>query len=160
MLVWENIGHANNVVAMTHGKGEGMEKLFSTSLPPQNKLYWVNPSLGQENWRWCKNCQGLWFGGSTGRKYGFCPAGFGTARDHVASDTGHYKLVNNDPSAPGQDNWRWCKKCQGLFFAHYGGESVQQGENMINRPVGIIHWYGRSISRKKKSCNKSKENYY
>ncbi len=64
----------------------------------------------QRNWRWCKKCQGLWFGGNVGSK---CPAGGA----HSKTGSGNYSLVHNATSVPGQANWRWCKKCQGLWFA-------------------------------------------
>jgi hypothetical protein len=30
--------------------------------------------------------------------------------------SGNYSLVHNTPSVPEQSNWRWCSKCQGLWF--------------------------------------------
>jgi 3',5'-cyclic AMP phosphodiesterase CpdA len=42
-----------------------------------------------------------------------CPAG----GKHDHSQSGNYTLAHNDPSAPGQSDWRWCKKCQGLAFS-------------------------------------------
>jgi Fungalysin metallopeptidase (M36)/Fungalysin/Thermolysin Propeptide Motif len=69
------------------------------------------PTVGQNNWRWCHKCQGLYFAGSPTQ--GVCPAG-GT-HDHTGS--GDYLLVQNNTAYLGQDNWRWCHKCQGLYFA-------------------------------------------
>jgi hypothetical protein len=68
----------------------------------------------QNNWRWCKKCQSLWFAGSAGA--GACPAGKG----HDQSESGNYVLAVEDPTAPGQNNWRWCNKCQALTFAGGG----------------------------------------
>src|SRR5260221_8207575 len=44
---------------------------------------------------------------------GACPAG--GVHDHQGR--GDYALVVNAPGASGQNNWRWCNKCQGLAFA-------------------------------------------
>jgi hypothetical protein len=68
----------------------------------------------QNNWRWCRKCQGLAFGGSG--VPGPCPAG--ATHDHTGS--GNYTLVHDTPGAPGQSNWRWCQKCQGLAFGGSG----------------------------------------
>jgi hypothetical protein len=43
---------------------------------------------------------------------GVCPAG--GSHNHTVS--GNYALVHNALAPTGQDNWRWCKKCQGLGF--------------------------------------------
>lgn len=77
-----------------------------------------NPATvpGQDNWRHCKKCDGLYFAGNAGSK---CPKDRGA---HLASD-GNYTLQRNSltPKAPGQAGWRWCKKCQGLFYAKQSG---------------------------------------
>jgi hypothetical protein len=66
---------------------------------------------GQQDWRWCNKCQGLFFGGNA--TLGKCPVGGG----HDKTGSGNYRLVQNTPAAFGQSNWRWCNKCQGLYFA-------------------------------------------
>lgn len=68
---------------------------------------------GQDNWRWCNRCQGLFFAGNF--TTGFCPLGGG----HNYSGSGDYTL-NNFVGGSLQDNWRWCHKCQGLYFAGNG----------------------------------------
>jgi hypothetical protein len=78
------------------------------------------PAAGQDNWRWCHKCQGLYFAGNPGSH---CPAG--GAHENVGS--GNYDLVQNWPQAPGQDNWRWCHKCQGLYFAGNPGSHCPAG---------------------------------
>ncbi|MBI3796747.1 MAG: M36 family metallopeptidase, partial [Deltaproteobacteria bacterium] len=77
-------------------------------------------TLGQDNWRWCHKCQGLYFAGNPGSH---CPTG--GAHDHTGS--GNYDLVMNWPAAPGQNNWRWCHKCQGLYFAGNPGSHCPTG---------------------------------
>lgn len=70
---------------------------------------------GQSNWRWCRKCQGLVYGG---HPTSVCPKG-GT---HDLSQSGDYVLKANMPAQPGhQSNWRWCNRCQGLAF---GGQSM------------------------------------
>ena len=78
--------------------------------------------LAQGNWRWCSKCQGLFFGGTpnVGSPGGRCPADQG---QHSGASSGDYRLVRDAPllkggdtKAPGQNQWRWCSKCQGLFF--------------------------------------------
>jgi hypothetical protein len=64
----------------------------------------------QEDWRWCKKCQGLFFGASS---QGVCPAGGA----HSNQPSGNYVLIDSNLIAQGQPDWHWCSKCQGLFFA-------------------------------------------
>jgi hypothetical protein len=66
---------------------------------------------GQQGWRWCKKCQGMFFAGNPTQ--GSCPSGGA----HDGSASGAYTLIHAAPAAPGQHDWRWCKKCQGLFFS-------------------------------------------
>jgi hypothetical protein len=73
---------------------------------------------GQNNWRLCNKCQGLYFAGHT--THGQCPTG-GT-HDHTGS--GNYSLLQNAPGSPGQEDWRWCPVCEGLYFA---GNSPSRG---------------------------------
>ena len=56
--------------------------------------YWVlidnsvaGNGLGQVGWRWCANCQGLWFAAVSGSR---CPAGSNKA--HIHSGSGKYIL--------------------------------------------------------------------
>jgi hypothetical protein len=73
-------------------------------------------AAGQSGWRWCKKCEGLWFADGGADRKGKCPAGDG----HDDADSGKYTLVHNDDEAAGQQDWRWCKKCEGLWFAGGG----------------------------------------
>jgi hypothetical protein len=71
----------------------------------------------QGNWRWCRKCQGMFFpgNGTTGK----CPAGGG----HDQSISWQYYLnyePTYDETSSYQRNWRWCGKCQGLFYAGNG----------------------------------------
>src|SRR5215469_13579894 len=68
--------------------------------------------MGQNNWRWCNQCQGLFYSGNP--TSGTCPAGGG----HNWETSGLYNLYFASEIAPddGQDYWRWCHNCQGLFY--------------------------------------------
>jgi hypothetical protein len=70
-------------------------------------------SAQQGDWKWCHNCEGLFFAGH--QSQGQCPAG----GSHDASQSGHYAVLFDD--GVGQENaqnsWRWCHNCEGLFFA-------------------------------------------
>lgn len=70
---------------------------------------------GQSNWRWCRKCQGLAYGG---HPTSVCPKG-GT---HDLSQSGDFVLKANTPPQPGhQSSWRWCSRCQGLAFGGQPG---------------------------------------
>ncbi|WP_327003727.1 hypothetical protein OHA72_53130 [Dactylosporangium sp. NBC_01737] len=76
-----------------------------------------NPVLGQRNWRWCRRCQSLFFAGNTSS--GACPLGGG----HDRTGSANYVMpAYNAPLPPQvQNGWRWCRRCQGLFFGPFVG---------------------------------------
>jgi len=86
----------------------------------RNLNFSVRPPLvnTQEGWRWCRNCQGMWFGLDSA--VSCCPAG----GHHSQEGSGMYKLLMNYGESSGQSRWRWCRKCQGLF---YGGDRMSAG---------------------------------
>src|SRR5215831_13627375 len=66
----------------------------------------------QSEWRWCNKCQGLFYGPLVGDSR--CPAG-GAHAALAQSGSANYSLhMAEDPSR--QSEWRWCHKCQGLFY--------------------------------------------
>lgn len=67
----------------------------------------------QDGWRWCRKCQGLFYGRNHPNQTGVCPQGGG----HDSTRSGLYSLVHNTPNHPGQKDWRFCHKCEGLFFS-------------------------------------------
>lgn len=83
-------------------------------------LHCDSPSLPpgtQKEWRWCKNCSGLHFGGGGAS---VCPNGNGP---HASDGSANYLLIATPVPAPGrvgiatvQDNWKWCNKCGALHF--------------------------------------------
>lgn len=87
-----------------------------------------NPAApGQHGWRWCHKCQGLFHG--PGQAQSRCPVG-GT-HEQSGGASGDYSLVLNVAASPGQHDWRWCSKCQGLFFGPSVGDS--------DCPAGLKH---------------------
>lgn len=76
----------------------------------------------QNGWRWCRNCQGLFFagGGTQGVCFGLNP--------HDGSASAHYLMEfgDGDASSQPQGGWRWCSICQGMHFA--GGAIFEFGD--------------------------------
>jgi hypothetical protein len=71
------------------------------------------PVGAQDGWRYCHRCKGLFYGPSGGRA-GACPAGLG---GHDGSLSFNYGLgYGRCPGPYTQNNWRWCRKCQGLAY--------------------------------------------
>jgi Peptidase family C25 len=87
-------------------------------------------AAGQSDWKWCRRCQGLFFAGN-GLDKTLCPAWNphkpGSSRSHDPKGSGDYTLNfrrgRGTDRAAGQTGWRWCSRCQGLFFAA-GGPGV------------------------------------
>jgi hypothetical protein len=83
----------------------------------------------QRGWRWCSKCQALFYGEHAGR--GNCaskPHGsmVTAVTPHDPSGSSEYALATAH-GAPGQANWRWCRKCAGLFFAGGAGGRCASG---------------------------------
>jgi hypothetical protein len=108
------------------GHGDGIRELTYVDDPYLRGVYSIFVQIEeadgapavpmQSNWRWCSTCRGLYFG--PGVATSACPAG-GTHVPQALSGSGDYGLPHNQPATPGsQSDWRWCNKCQGLF---YGG---------------------------------------
>jgi hypothetical protein len=98
------------------------------------------PVFAQRNWRWCSKCQGLWYAAATANPNGVCPKDKGP---HSKAGSGDYALFgdpdgNFSPSVMGQRRWRWCSKCQGLW---YSGATVNTDGAC---PAGGVHTHGGS----------------
>jgi hypothetical protein len=83
------------------------------SVPP-SALGW------QAGWRYCAKCGVLWMGANKGSK---CP---GNPSGHVSLGSGNYFLLlrngaQEEVGGLGQVGWRWCAKCQGLWFTGLPG---------------------------------------
>jgi hypothetical protein len=83
----------------------------------------------QGKWKWCRKCQGLFFGGNATN--GFCPAG----GPHDPSASGHYAVPFGEESPGLQGSWRWCRKCQGMYF----GATPSVGKAGGACPAGGAH---------------------
>ncbi len=109
------------VAPPAHGGG-----IFMIGMPPPSrpnfKPFTTKIPVGdiQAGWQRCSKCEELFY--DHGR--GLCsadPAG------HVKVSAEHYRLMANavPPLEPfAESGWRWCQKCQSLFFA---GESSDVG---------------------------------
>jgi M6 family metalloprotease-like protein len=73
----------------------------------------------QTAWRWCQKCMGLFYGPNQAAS--FCRNTTGGPNHSAAGSD--YSLRMDVPSAPGQHEWRWCRKCQGLFYGPNQGDS-------------------------------------
>ena len=82
-------------------------------------------SSGQGDWLSCSGCQGLFYTSNGTCMVGVCPAG-GTHNGR----NGRYDyslLQRSQASRDGQDGWRWCRKCQTLFFGDQGTSCCPSG---------------------------------
>jgi len=68
-------------------------------------------NAAQADWRWCLQCQGLWFNGHLDN--GVCPRGGA----HTSVGSGNYQIKFAADGGGDQDEWRWCYKCEGLWFS-------------------------------------------
>ena len=103
--------HYNNAASQCPAPGTG----GTGHLALQSPNYVVHgdlpspPAGTQAEWRWCKNCGGLHFGGGGGS---VCPNGKGP---HVSDGSGNYLLVATSDTQfkglPAEDGWKWCNKC-------------------------------------------------
>jgi DNA-directed RNA polymerase subunit M/transcription elongation factor TFIIS len=67
----------------------------------------------QGGWRWCPKCEGMFYARASAGK-GVCPAG----GKHDDSGSAHYAaIIGEDVSGKQQGGWRWCHKCEGMFYA-------------------------------------------
>jgi hypothetical protein len=85
--------------------------------------------FGQNQWRFCNQCHGLYYDGDRVQK--------GTCLGAVIPGTGHspagdnFVLPHDLPPAPEQPDWRRCGKCFLLFFDH--------DPDLSNCPAGGVH---------------------
>jgi len=71
----------------------------------------------QNGWRWCRQCQGLWFAGNP--TLGVCPYRGTSGHSFVGSS--NYSLPTAYPFDDGdQDGWFWCYRCEGLYYGLNG----------------------------------------
>jgi hypothetical protein len=82
----------------------------------------------QDKWYLCVKCYGLYYDGNPGSGACSGPARMGET-SHLSDPSMMYILQCNEPSVPpgAQEGWRWCQKCEGLWFA---------GNLRVNDPIG------------------------
>ena len=68
----------------------------------------------QSGWRWCNNCQSLFFGPMHAQSA--CPAGGAHASPDVSGSANYSLGSDTTPRVGHQDQWRWCPKCKSLYF--------------------------------------------
>ncbi len=89
---------------------------------------------GQDKWRWCHKCQGMWWGGSDSR--GKCPSGGG----HSRKGSGDYRIrYGNKPSGKYQGEWRWCRDCYGMCYSGNGNGRCPDGGGHDFRGSGAYY---------------------
>jgi hypothetical protein len=103
----------------------------------------VSPRIDRvsRSWRHCPKCQGLWGTDWPGRSG--CPAG----GEHATTGSGYYALLSMTPPLGSannslQDNWHFCQKCHGLWFAvnNNGRCAVGSGHTHAEgRGVEMLH---------------------
>jgi hypothetical protein len=91
----------------------------------QSGIYQVPLSGGgQPNWRRCRKCEGLFFFGNS-KPDGFpsvgrCPsvsAATGSGHEPDLLNNFFPDLNNFFADLGSQPDWRWCRRCEGLFFS-------------------------------------------
>jgi Pregnancy-associated plasma protein-A len=103
----------------------------------------------QDGWRWCNKCQGL-FHTDDLTDVGICPAGYQHTLNANANDSRRSGLYSLDcrqaanPPSTGQQKWRQCGKCHGLFFSSDGeasGVCPGQGKHEPNGKKDTVNHY-------------------
>jgi hypothetical protein len=108
----------------------------------------------QVGWRWCRKCQGLFWGGAQAESV--CPAGglhvITSGTDVYDAPYGQAEFFQQDETDyflfPGQSGWEYCGLCRGLFYGNgldfagicpAGGNHVQYGSTnycmMLDSPT-------------------------
>ncbi len=84
-----------------------------------NDNYALTPDAGRtsSSWKMCFKCKGLFTTAKPGSPR-ICPAG-GIHVDYVDPKNGNSASYILARQGEGQDNWRWCQACDGLFYPGY-----------------------------------------
>ncbi|MFF3691483.1 hypothetical protein [Streptomyces sp. NPDC002187] len=91
-----------------------------------------NAAAAQHLWMSCKRCGGLWFTGNGTR--GTCPAGDWLDGGHHPVGLDHV-LKTEEDSGAGQRGWRWCSRCQGLYFESSRGNGFCPAYPFFHFPI-------------------------
>lgn len=123
----EGMWYAGNATRASCPAGDGhVEAGSGQYLLPMN----YRSSSGQAQWRWCRKCQGLFYGQRRGSG-GVCPSG----GEHDGSGSADYTMLagTNGNARFAQDNWRWCRRCQGMHFGARRGVCPSGGTHDPSR---------------------------
>jgi hypothetical protein len=91
----------------------------------------------QDQWRWCRDCNGLWFAGGASSG-GRCAAG----GSHTAAGSGNYAISYGYATSGGQNGWRFCSRCHGLWFDRGTSGGYCPGLPLLgNRHTAIGSWF-------------------
>jgi hypothetical protein len=92
----------------------------------------------QDNWGWCEYCSVMWW--TPGESNSSCP-GYNSPDGLHHVSNGSYAYVqysgSSNPGSPWQPNWRWCKLCQGMFWAGFTGVCNGNPEGGMNGPHNV-----------------------
>jgi hypothetical protein len=94
---------------------DGLGMLHVAYHGTDNQVHETRSPANQTDWRWCNKCQGLYFGGGVASSQ--CPAGGAHAAPAQSGSAEYGVALNIGAAANHQPDWRWCSKCQGLFYA-------------------------------------------
>ena len=78
-------------------------------------------NAGQAGWRWCDQCSSLFF--RRNATAGRCPRG-GEHNRQASSNSYFVVLENASRDFRGQNEWRWCRLCESLFFGPHAADSA------------------------------------
>ncbi|MBB3094321.1 uncharacterized protein YkwD [Actinoplanes campanulatus] len=101
--------------------------------------FWELQQQGQPDWRFCGKCNGMFFSGRDGTYYRQnqrCPA------SGLHEPMGfNFVLPHDVPgSATAQPDWRFCGKCNGMFFSGRDGTYYRQNQRCpasgLHEPMG------------------------
>jgi len=116
---------------------------------------------GQKEWRWCCKCQVLFYGPEKGKSH--CPANGGRHHDDSGSGSyqvGHVEKKHVESPKPfvvvaqapvvsvaghrcgsnrSQDRWRWCRKCQCMWYNGAGKPVCAAGGHHDEGGSGKYH---------------------
>lgn len=83
----------------------------------------IGQYYGQGEWRHCNKCHEVTFTGNSS------PRPCADGGSHETSGSTNYRLNLDNDLFAGQDGWKWCNKCQALFYASFGPHPCPGGGN-------------------------------
>lgn len=93
-------------------------------------------SGSQGEWRWCGNCQGLFYGPNKAKSA--CPAGGNHVIGAGSFDYDPFLTADWPPGTYLQPDWNWCVNCQGFFYGPQIYESRCPAPTAYNHDNGLI----------------------